>query len=43
MTRKQNLAKSRRCYKLALANLDNRAEYHFWLARANAFGELARH
>jgi len=43
LTRKENLAKSRRCYSLALANLNNRAECRFWLGRANAFGEKARH
>ena len=42
-TRKQNLAKSRRCYALAIANLNDRAEYHFWLARVNTWGEKARH
>jgi hypothetical protein len=42
-TRKQNLAKSRRCYALAIANLNNHAECRFWLGRANAFGEIARH
>jgi hypothetical protein len=40
--RKQNLAKSRRCYALAIANRDDRAEYRFWLGRANVFGEMAR-
>jgi hypothetical protein len=43
LTRKQNMAKSRRCYSLAISNLGNRAEYRFWLGRANAFGEMARH
>jgi hypothetical protein len=42
-TRKQNLVKSRRCYALAIANLGNPAERRFWLGRANAFGEMARH
>jgi hypothetical protein len=41
-TRKQNLAESRRCYALAIANLNNHAEYRFWLGRANTFGEMAR-
>jgi len=39
----ENLAKSRRCYALAIANLNDRAEYHFWLARVNTWGEKARH
>jgi hypothetical protein len=40
--RKQNLARSRRCYALAIANVGDRAEYRFWLGRANTFGEMAR-
>jgi hypothetical protein len=43
LTRKQKLMYSRRCYALAIANLGNHAECRFWLARANAFGEKARH
>jgi hypothetical protein len=43
LTRKESLAKSRRCYSLAIANLNNHAECRFWLGRANAFGAMARH
>ena len=42
-TSKHNLAKSRRCYALAVTNLNKHAECRFWLGRANTFAEMARH